>query len=166
MRKIIFIILMNCSFVFGQNSDEFVLGQWYLASGCISKKVGAWATNPAGAPKFCFSKTKSTSISNPNMTFIQSNPEYIENVIWTFSASSKSKTLICEYIKDIVLKLSKINDKITSLETKTDVSYKNKYYWIFDNEKEVLRIYNDKKLSSLLVEFKIDKKDPLVLIKQ
>jgi len=166
MRKIVFIILMNCSFVFGQNSNEFILGQWYVESGCISKKVGAWATNPAGAQKFCFSKTKSTTISNPNIAFVQNNPQYIENVIWTYSSSNKGNTLVCEYVKDLVLKIVKINDKTKSLETKTEVSYKYKYYWTYDNEEGILRIYKGKKLTSLLAAFKIDKKDPLVLIKQ
>jgi hypothetical protein len=165
MRKIIIIVLMSCSCVFGQNSNDSIVGKWYLASGCIGKKVGAWATYPEGATKFCFSKTKSSLIVNPNKSLYTNYPEYIENVIWTFSSDTKSNILICEYIKDRVTFLSKVNDNILDLKTKTDVSYKNKYYWSYEAEKEIMKIYKDKKLSKLLAEFKIEKKTPLTLLK-
>ena len=58
MRKIIFLILMGCTACLAQTADQFIIGQWYLADGCVPKAMGAWATYPTGSTKFCFSKTK------------------------------------------------------------------------------------------------------------
>jgi hypothetical protein len=164
MNKILFIVMMCCTSCFGQIVTDSILGNWYLTEGCIPKKVGAWATDPTSSAKFCFSKIKSTG----NVAIgIPINKEiFIENVRWTFISDQKRNILVCEYIKEVVLSIARINNRITHLETKVFATYKNKYYWDYDEQSALLKIFKNKQLTSLLAGFKVDNKAALTFIKQ
>jgi hypothetical protein len=165
MKRILIVsIILLFSKLFGQNMNEFPIGEWYVGSECIKKNVGAWATNPLGSTTFCFSKIKSTTILNP-MTFSDLHPQYIENVVWNFHLGNKTNRLTCEYLKDLVTKSVTGNGKLLKLETVKDISFKYKYYWTYDMNSEILKIYKNKRLTNLLVEFKVENLSPLFLTK-
>lgn len=165
MRKIVLVLLMNCSFVFGQNSNDSIMGTWYVTSACNSKKVGAWAINPTATPNFCFSKEKIILVSNLYNTLIDRKDVYIENVSWKISSDNKKNRLVCEYEKLRVLSTITVDGNIYATSATKFTSFENKYYWSYDPESEILRIFDDKKLSELLVEFKVKSKSPLQLTK-